>query len=51
MQNDEAKHKLLLYLNDALSIENASFEHLNIRMGEVTLENVRNQLQHHPQEV
>ena len=50
MQNDQAKQKLLLYLNDALSIENASSERLNIRIGEVSLENTRNQLQHHQQE-
>jgi ferritin-like metal-binding protein YciE len=47
---NKTKQKLLLYLNDALSIENAAAQHLATRIGEVTLQDVRNQLEYHRQE-
>jgi ferritin-like metal-binding protein YciE len=47
---NKTKQKLLLYLNDALSIENAAAQRLATRIGEVTLQDVRNQLEYYRQE-
>jgi ferritin-like metal-binding protein YciE len=47
---NKTKQKLLLYLNDALSIENVAAQRLTTRIGEVTLQDVRNQLEYRRQE-
>jgi hypothetical protein len=47
---NKTKQKLLLYLNDALSIENAAAQRLATRIGEVTLQDVRNQLEYYRHE-
>jgi ferritin-like metal-binding protein YciE len=47
---DQSKQKLPLYLNDALSIENVAAQRLTTRIGEVTLQDARNQLEHYLQE-
>jgi ferritin-like metal-binding protein YciE len=42
--------KLLLYLNEALAVENAAIPRIQSRIKDVQLENVKMQLQHHLEE-
>jgi ferritin-like metal-binding protein YciE len=49
-QNPMMNNKLLQYLNEMLSTENAAVERLESRIHETTLENVKTQLQQHLQE-
>ena len=45
-----ANDKLLLYLNEALAVENAAIPRIQSRIRDVQLENVKIQLQHHLEE-
>jgi ferritin-like metal-binding protein YciE len=49
-QNPMMNNKLLQYLNEMLSTENAAIERLESRIQQTTLENVKAQLQQHLQE-
>ena len=49
-QNPMMNNKLLQYLNETLSIENAAIERLELRIQQTTLEDVKRQLQQHLQE-
>ena len=49
-QNPMVNNKLLQYLNEMLSTENAALERLESRIQQTTLENVKAQLQQHLQE-
>jgi ferritin-like metal-binding protein YciE len=49
-QNPMVNNKLLQYLNEMLSTENAAIERLESRIQQTTLENVKAQLQQHLQE-
>jgi ferritin-like metal-binding protein YciE len=49
-QNPMMNNKLLQYLNEMLSTENAALERLESRIQQTTLENVKAQLQQHLQE-
>ena len=49
-QNPMVNNKLLQYLNEMLSTENAAIERLESRIRHTTLENVKAQLQQHLQE-
>ena len=49
-QNPMVNNKLLQYLNEVLSTENAALERLESRIQQTTLENVKAQLQQHLQE-
>jgi ferritin-like metal-binding protein YciE len=49
-QNPMVNNKLLQYLNEMLSTENAAIERLESRIQHTTLENVKAQLQQHLQE-
>jgi ferritin-like metal-binding protein YciE len=49
-QNPMINNKLLQYLNEMLSTENAALERLESRTQQTTLENVKTQLQQHLQE-
>ena len=49
-QNPMVNNKLLQYLNEMLSTENAALERLESRIQQTTLENVKVQLQQHLQE-
>ncbi len=46
-QNPMSNRKLLQYLNEILSVENATFERLNSRINETLIPEVKNQMQHH----
>ena len=45
-----ANDKLVLYLNEALAVENAAVPRIQSRIGDVQLESVKAQLQHHLEE-
>jgi len=49
-QNIDPKKKFALIFNAVLSMENAAFKRLEKRINEVTLPEVKQQLQHHLQE-
>jgi ferritin-like metal-binding protein YciE len=49
-QNPMMNNKLLQYLNEMLSTENAALERLEFRIQQTTLEDVKRQLQQHLQE-
>ena len=49
-QNPMTNNKLLQYLNEMLSMENAAIERLELRIQQTTLEDVKRQLQQHLQE-
>ena len=49
-QNPMMNNKLLQYLNEMLSTENAAVERLEFRIQQTTLEDVKRQLQQHLQE-
>ncbi len=44
------KQKFILELNGALAMENAGIERLQVRIAEVSLQEAKQQLQHHQQE-
>ena len=47
---DLMNQKFILQLNAALAMENAGVERLQIRIGEVSIPDVKQQLKHHLQE-
>jgi ferritin-like metal-binding protein YciE len=49
-QNPMSNEKLLQYLNEILSVENAAIERLKSRIQETSLEDIKEKLQHHLQE-
>jgi ferritin-like metal-binding protein YciE len=49
-QNPMSNENLLQYLNEILSVENAAIERLQSRIQETSLEDIKEQLQHHLQE-
>ena len=49
-QNPMMNNKLLQYLNEMLSTENAAVERLELRIRQTTLDNIKAQLQQHLQE-
>jgi ferritin-like metal-binding protein YciE len=49
-QNPMSNEKLLQYLNEILSVENAAIERLQSRIQETSLEDIKEKLQHHLQE-
>jgi ferritin-like metal-binding protein YciE len=49
-QNPMSNENLLQYLNEILSVENADIERLQSRIQETSLEDIKEQLQHHLQE-
>ena len=50
LKNITIQDKLALYLNDALSIENAAIERLQSRIRQTRLQDSKEQLQHHLKE-
>lgn len=46
-QTDIIKQKFILELNGALAMENAGIERLQVRIAEVSLQEAKQQLQHH----
>lgn len=46
-QNPMSSRKLLQYLNEILSVENATFDRLNSRINETQIPEVKNQMQRH----
>ena len=46
-KNISINEKVALYLNDALSIENAAIKRLQLRLRQTRLPDVKVQLQHH----
>jgi ferritin-like metal-binding protein YciE len=49
-QNPMSNNKLLQYLNEILSVENAAIERLQSRIQETSLEDIKDKLHHHLQE-
>src|SRR5688572_2774006 len=49
-QNPVGNTKLLQYLNEMLSVENAAIERLQSRIQETSMPNAKQQLQHHLEE-
>jgi hypothetical protein len=49
-QNPIGNTKLLQYLNEMLSVENAAIERLQSRIEETSMPNAKQQLQHHLEE-
>ena len=49
-QNPMSNENLLQYLNEILSVENAAIERIQSRIQETSLEDIKEQLQHHLQE-
>jgi hypothetical protein len=48
-QNPMSNNKLLQYLNEILSVENAAIERLQSRIQETSLEDIKDKLHHHLQ--